>query len=134
MDISKIYQQLKGMMRANAGAELAFGTASRVGDSYIVPVARVSFAFGLGGGISQKKPQKTAKEEPASEEPCGQAEPKTDEGFGGGGNIKTDPIGLYLISGEKLRYLPVISMKELFTAGAFICLLLFRIQRLKRKK
>lgn len=133
MDINKIYDQVKSLLRASAGAELAFGQASRVGDAHIVPVARVSFAFGIGGGGGQKSPKKKAEAAPESEVAVEDAKPKSDFGGGGGGSLKTEPVGLYLISGEKLRYLPVISVKEIFAAGAFICLLLFRIRRLKRK-
>jgi len=133
MNLSKIYDQIKSVLRANAGAELAFGKASRVGDAHIVPVARVSFAFGVGGGNSQKVSKKKAKATPEGEEPIEEPKPKQEEGFGGGGNLKTEPVGLYLITGEKLRYLPVISTKEIFAVGAFLCLLFYRIQRLKRK-
>lgn len=138
MDISKLYEQLKSVLRANAGAEIAFGKASRIGDAHIVPVARVSFGFGMGGGGGQKSRKKKAvatPESPAEKEDSPEAaEPKSEYGGGGGGSLKTDPIGLYLISGEKMRYLPVISFSQIFSALAFFCLLLYRIQRLKRKK
>lgn len=136
MDINSIFTQLKNAIRSGAGVEFSFGAPTKIGDTSIVPVARISFAFGGGGGsnsVKAKKKEKAAAAQEQTETPEGVA-PDTkgsDFGGGGGGSLKTDPVGLFTITGDKVRFHPVVSVKEILTAFGIISLLVIRIARLR---
>ena len=55
-------------------------------------------------------------------------------GGGGGGGIKTDPIGIYAIHGDKVKFYPVISIKEIATLAGLILLFSYRFARLRWRK
>jgi uncharacterized spore protein YtfJ len=68
-------ERLAELVGAKAGVEAVFGGPIRQGDLTIVPVARVRWGFGGGGGQ-------------ADEAPAGPA-----WGSGGGGGVIADPVG-----------------------------------------
>lgn len=146
MDINKVFSQLKGLIHSGAGVEFSFGTPSKIGDTAIIPVARVSFAFGGGGGSSAPKIKIKSKkaidaalddspESPDTEADGSKAETKNpDFGGGGGGSIKTDPVGIYTIKGDKVKFHPVVSVKEILAIFAVVSLLLLKLMKLRRIK
>jgi uncharacterized spore protein YtfJ len=146
MDINKVFSQLKDLIHSGAGVQFSFGTPSKIGDTAIIPVARVSFAFGGGGGASAAKGNKKDKkaavpnaenssETPKPEAADGKEEIKNpDFGGGGGGSIKTDPVGIYTIKGDKVKFHPVVSVKEILAIFVVVSLLLIKLTKLRRIK
>ncbi len=139
MDIKNLFSQIRSALRNGAGVEFSFGSPSQIGDTAIIPVARVSFAFGGGGGSSskakkqqEKKPNNPAAESPQSEETKHSDSPPADFGGGGGGSIKTDPVGIYTIKGDVVRFHPVVSVKEIIAVFGLISLLIIKLINLRR--
>jgi len=140
MDIQSIISQVRSLLGKSAGAEVSFGDPAQVGDLSIIPVARVVFGFGGGGGKGpvQVKIKNSTSEQP---EPGGEAAEKTDAdssapdnfGGGGGGGVKTDPLGIYTIKNDKVRFYPVVSIRDILAAVAIVGVLIIRIKRLKKK-
>lgn len=92
--------------------EIVFGEPIEHEDKKVVPVAKVKYFVGGGGGYSAES-EKT----PAA------------QGEGGGGHFSVTPVGVYEISKGKTRFKPVIDLKfiiTLFTLFSFVLTLLFR--------
>ncbi|MDZ4122361.1 MAG: spore germination protein GerW family protein, partial [Candidatus Cloacimonadaceae bacterium] len=128
------------------GVEWSFGKPYTIGETTIITVAKTSFAIGGGGGSS---PIMTRKSKKSKSPETGQAipEPENDtvtpepdsvplvnEGGGGGGGLKTEPIGLFIVKGDKVRFYPVIGLKEFAAIFGLVSLLLFRLIRKVKKK
>ncbi|MCB5251991.1 MAG: spore germination protein GerW family protein [Candidatus Cloacimonadaceae bacterium] len=132
MKLDAIFSQIREVLKTGAGVKFSFGDPVSVGDLSIIPVARVGFGFGGGGGSSsgsKKKKQKKSGEDQEQTKP----EADLDFGGGGGGGMKTDPVGIYAIKADRIRYYPIITIREIVGISGFIILLLFRIGRLRRK-
>lgn len=138
MKFTDILSQIKNLLSTFSGVEWSFGKPLTIGDCTIIPVAKTSMALGGGGGsapVSVSKKAKKDDKEAETPEPAPEATPASaGEGGGGGGGVKTEPVGIYLIKGDKVRFYPVISLKELIAAFGIFSLLIYRIMRLRRKK
>lgn len=139
MNLDSIFAQIKQVMHSSAGTKFSFGNPIKVGDLSIIPVAKVSFGFGGGGGTSSNKHQKDSNEGVSVESSESQghehSSPKQPEfGGGGGGGIKTDPIGIFTINNDKIKFYPVVTIREVGIALGIMFLSLHKIQKLKRKR
>ncbi|HPF09436.1 MAG TPA: GerW family sporulation protein [Candidatus Cloacimonadota bacterium] len=128
MDIKSIFSHIKQALHNGAGVEFAFGSPSTIGDTSIIPVARVSFAFGAGGGSN---PVKSRKKPEVPEEDKEQDNPQNNVGGGGGGSIKTEPVGIYTIRNDQVRFHPVVSVKEILAAFGIISILVLKVIKLR---
>ncbi len=133
MKVDSIFKQIQDVLHSAAGVKFSFGNPIKVGDISIIPVARVSFGMGGGGGKapgSKKKKQNKIVEEKTDSESYDNKQ----FGGGGGGGIKTDPIGIYAIKAGRIKFYPVITLREMVGITGFVILLLFRISKLRRRK
>jgi len=132
----KILEQIKSLIKAHTGVEMAFGQPTQVGDMTVIPVARISFGLGGGGGKGGSKPVK--KEEPTAEgnpdEPSRSAGGSEGEGGGGGGGLKTEPLGIYAIKGDKVRFHPVIAFSDVVKVIGIVSLLVWRLSKPKKQR
>ena len=134
MNLKKIFSQVRELIHNVAGASLSFGSPSQVGNASVIPVAKVVFGFGGGGGGMKVK---LGKKIPGVSEPQEMDEIKSgDDGMGGGlgGAIKTEPIGIFVIQNEKVRFYPLLTLKELLAFSSFVLWIMFKIWRLKKLK
>ncbi|MDD2505877.1 MAG: GerW family sporulation protein [Candidatus Cloacimonetes bacterium] len=131
MKMDSLFSKIKSTIQSGAGANLSIGNPSKIGDVSVVPVARVSFMFGGGAGKSPNRKQEKKTLPENSENP---EETPKNEGFGGGGSVKTDPVGIYLIKNETAKFYPIISVREIVTIFSLLGLLLLKIYKLKRKR
>lgn len=138
MKFLDILAQIRSTLSRGVGADLSFGTATQVNDLTVIPVARISMAVGGGGGsspVTGKKAKSTpdaenleaATEQPQSNEPV-------NGGGGGGGQVKTTPVGIYVIKDDKVKFYPLIGVRDVLMAMGMVMLLLFRIRKITRKK
>lgn len=156
MDFPDLVSSIVDKMRKAGGVEVAFGNPHTVNDLTIIPVAKVSYGFGAGGGKSVKVNLSTnptpdiepVKEEHVMGEPSEQVtatqgsdpvtetqtskSPENDFGGGGGGGMKTKPLGVFVIHKDHVKFMPVITVKEVSIALGLIMLTLWRIFRKKR--
>jgi uncharacterized spore protein YtfJ len=104
------FDELKKSAQVNA----VFGQPQIVGDRTIIPIARVSYGFGLGFGEDTT---------PGEEE-------QTDEGAGGGGWAAARPVGALVVTPDGTRVEPVIDKGRIaLAAGAFTAWTVFLITR-----
>jgi len=129
MNIDSIFARMRELLHNGAGAKFSFGNPVSVGDLSILPVARVVFGFGGGGG---KSPAKKKKQQDDTDDTVA-TEANENFGGGGGGGIKTEPVGIYTIKGDKVKFYPIVSVREVLAIFGVVILLLLKIRRLKRK-
>jgi uncharacterized spore protein YtfJ len=85
------------------GVRTVFGEPVSAEGRTIIPVARVAYGFGSGGGASEKLP--------------GHAADMKGEGAGGGGGVRAVPAGVVEITSERTRFLPVDEWRRLAAAA-----------------
>lgn len=127
MNFNHIITQIKSAIHSGAGANLTIGSPSKVGELSIIPVARISFAFGGGGGKSPNA-KKQKQHDEASEDK------QSNFGGGGGGNVKTDPVGIYILNKDKVKFYPILATKEIIALFSIVTILLLKLYKLKRKR
>lgn len=133
MKFDSIFSKMRDLLHSSAGVKFSFGDPVKVGDLSIIPVAKVGFGMGGGGGKapgSRKKKQNEVVEENAD----ATGDDNVEFGGGAGGGIKTDPVGIYTIKGDRVKFYPVITVRETVGIVGFTLLLLFRISKIRRKK
>ena len=85
----RLLERLAELVGAKAGVQVVFGEPTTRGDVTVVPVARVRWGFGGGGGRAETPPAG-----PAS-------------GSGGGGGVASDPIGYLELGPEGAAFRPI---------------------------
>jgi uncharacterized spore protein YtfJ len=95
--LSEMFARLEEM-QANATVGAVFGQPVTTGDKVVIPVARVSYAFGLGFG------------EGADQGEAG-------VGAGGGGGVSAQPLGLVEVTPEQTRVEPIVDEHRVAVAG-----------------
>lgn len=131
MKLDKMIAQIKEVIHTGAGVNLSIGSPSSIGKISVIPVARVIFGFGGGGGQGPANKKKSKKENHETEAPDAAED---SFGGGGGGSVKTEPVGIYVIKEDRVRFYPVVSMREIFTAFGIISVLLLKLYKLRRKR
>ncbi|MDD2331185.1 MAG: spore germination protein GerW family protein [Candidatus Cloacimonetes bacterium] len=141
MNLHDITSQIRKVIQEFAGAEIIFGNPVSIKDVTLISVTRAAFGFGGGGGSSPGKPNKKNKadSEPATEPledlPQEEADPKQKPqasfGGSGGGGLKLEPIGIFLIKNDRARFYPVISFKHIISLFGVLGFLIFRLARRK---
>jgi len=137
MEIMEILNSVMEKLKQAGGVELCFGNQQKMGDLTIIPVARVAYGFGGGTGTAHKKKKKEKVhtiDETSEEmiEAAPEEKPKQEAiGMGGGGGMKTSPVGIFVFKGDKARFYPVLSFKETAISVAILILMLWRLLRHK---
>jgi hypothetical protein len=85
----RLLERLAELVGAKAGVHVVFGEPTTRGDVTVIPVARVRWGFGCGGGRAETPPAG-----PAS-------------GSGGGGGVAADPIGYLELGPEGAAFRPI---------------------------
>lgn len=85
----RLLERLAELVGANANVQTVFGQPVRHEGVTVIPVARVRWGFGGGGGLSEAPPSG-----PAS-------------GSGGGGGVAADPIGYLELRSEGSLFRPI---------------------------
>lgn len=96
MEHTTIHDLLTSTMdrvRTLVDANTIIGTPIQTGDTTLIPISKLSFGFGCGGGDFGAKGGKATA-------------PTTNTG-GGGGGAKLDPVAFLIIRGDSVKLLPV---------------------------
>jgi uncharacterized spore protein YtfJ len=98
MSVAEILKTVGDRMESGATVKNVYGEPVSRGDRTIIPVARVSYAFGGGGGTrgSEGKP----------------------EGGGGGGHMSAAPAGVVEITPAGTRFIPFTDLTKLAAIAA----------------
>ena len=89
--VAKTLRSLGDHLQVGASARNVYGDPVSVGGRTVIPIARVSYGFGAGGGASES-------EEVGSER----------GGSGGGAGLNARPIGALEITEAETRFIPFI--------------------------
>ncbi|MGD9047423.1 MAG: spore germination protein GerW family protein [Anaerolineae bacterium] len=87
MDLNRLFDTFE-QVRETAHWEAAFGEPQVLEDRTIIPVAQVSYGFGLGGSMAPEDEE----DKPAS------------TGEGGGGGVLTRPLGVIVVTPESVYF------------------------------
>ena len=85
---------------------LVYGDPIEMGDTIILPVAKVKYRVGAGAGVGYEI-KDTEQKQPVSEKSEGGS------GEGGGGSFLIKPLGVYSITSEKTVYKPIVPVELL---------------------
>ena len=117
MNPAETLQHLAESLGTTATVKSVFGDPISAEGKTVVPVARVAYGFGAGGGSGGTK---------HGHETTGGLERM---GGGGGGGVTAYPAGALEITSSGTRFVPVVDLRLLgaaFAAGAVLGGLLFR--------
>jgi uncharacterized spore protein YtfJ len=104
--IQRLFEVMDGV-REEATPRAVFGDPVAVEGRTVIPVAQVSYGFGLGFGAST--------DEEAEEEILGE-----DVGGGGGGGAGARPIGVIEVTSEGVQVKPIVDEQKLAIGGAIL--------------
>jgi uncharacterized spore protein YtfJ len=117
MNATEMLEKISESLGSTATVKTVFGEPIQIEGKTVVPVAKVAYGFGAGGGRGPMKHNGDSAEQP--------------EGGGGGGAARAFPAGALEITQKQTRFIPYTDMRWL--AGAFAAgVLLSRI--LPRRK
>lgn len=133
MKYLEILEQLRKVLTSSTGVQMAFGKAEQVGGITVIPVARVSFGLGAGGGKSPLPPSKSAASEESGAKETTSQECESSEGGGGGGGFNTTPLGIYTIKDDKVSFKPLIGFKEMLVMVCVASFIWYRFLKLRVK-
>ena len=92
-----LLEEIFDRIKSSATVDTLFGEPRTIGDKTVIPVARVSFGFGAGGGEGVS----AAPDRNGTEAVRG-------GGGGGGGGVHAQPAGFLVITPEEARFLPAV--------------------------
>ncbi len=121
----KFFQTIGERIQAQAGIQKVYGEPIEAQGKTIIPVAKVTFGYGVGVG-------NLATDENNQVNP----EAMRSGGAGGGGGAVITPVGVMEITNANTRFIPVDDWKArggLFMAGFTAALLLLRVLKKKTK-
>ena len=96
-----LLQSLKESILGQASVKAIYGEPISAHEKTIIPVAKISYAFGAGvgtGGVGDTKAR--------------------GEGGGGGGGVRAVPVGVIEVSSQQTRFIPITDRRKL--AGALL--------------
>ena len=91
-----------------------YGEPVRHGDTTVIPVAKVAYGFGAGGGRGPNRVPQGASDD----RPPGTNAPSEAQGAGGGGGVRMTPVGALEIGPEGTRFIHFHPVLPLLGAGA----------------
>jgi uncharacterized spore protein YtfJ len=103
MNVKETLESLAERLQTT-GVRTIFGEPISAGGRTIIPVARVAYGFGSGGGVSGISPEHSTD--------------RTGEGAGGGGGVRAVPAGVVEITEEETRFLRFNDWRPLVAAAA----------------
>ena len=111
-----LLERLAELVGAKATVQAVFGEPIKQGDMTVVPVARVRWGFGGGGGRSEAAP-----DVPAS-------------GLGGGGGVAADPVGYLEVGPAGAAFKPISDVRPspafILAAGVTAAIIIRALARL----
>jgi uncharacterized spore protein YtfJ len=119
VNVPDIFKKITDRLETSASVKTVYGEPMTVDGKTIIPVAKVSYGFGAGGGSGPVE----------SEE--GASDPNV-ESFSGGG-VDVTPLGVIEITPGETRFVPIDEKRRLLRVlviGAIVAIFLLR----RRKK
>jgi uncharacterized spore protein YtfJ len=115
MRITQLFDSLTERLRQSAQVGNVFGEPIEVGEKTILPVARIGYGFGGGGGSAETPREASA---PSTNGATSTEDGEEAQGGGGGGGVGASPLGVFEITPDSTRFVPVGARKKLLAALA----------------
>ena len=108
------FEHIAALLERSLTIRHVYGEPVQRGDTTVIPVARVVYAFGAGGGQAPRRPRKNGSDESARD-----LDTRVEaEGAGGGGGVRMSPVGALEIGPQGTRYVHVHPLTPWLGAGA----------------
>ena len=114
MKLNRLFELIENA-REEANWRKAFGEPETIDGRTIIPVAQVTFGYGLGFG-SAEGPFEAEQETPQPDE---QAPPDTAEGGGGGAGGQVKPLGAIVVTPDSVEFKESVDSTRV-ALGAFL--------------
>jgi uncharacterized spore protein YtfJ len=108
------FEPIAELLERSLSIRHVYGEPVNRGDTTVVPVAQVVYAFGAGGGQAPRRTRKSGSDESP---PDIDARPEA-QGAGGGGGVRMTPVGALEIGPTGTRFVPIHPLTRLLGAGA----------------
>jgi uncharacterized spore protein YtfJ len=105
------FEPVAGLLERTLDIKHVYGEPIVRGDTTVIPVAKVAYGFGAGGGEGRRRHRLPGAESVEGGTPEGQ-------GQGGGGGVRMTPVGVLELRPDATRYLPFNPLAPLFGAAA----------------
>ena len=109
-----------GDLQQSAGVKTVFGEPYQVGGRTIIPIAKVSYGFGVGGGRADGG-------EPDEPESAAGGGPRATSrrmargaGGGGGAGVSVRPVAVLEVSAGETKVRPIVDVTRLVLAGMLL--------------
>jgi uncharacterized spore protein YtfJ len=132
MEMKEMMKSISDKLSEHLNTSIVFGESREIKDKILIPVSAIAFGFGFGSGEKNGKGKK-GKSIPETESPD---IPKDEElkknislksGGGGGGGGKAMPLGMFEITQERTRFIPVISAKHIIVLFGMLTALILKM-------
>ncbi len=107
MEIQPLWTFLRDGIVAHSDVKAVFGEPVTADGRTIIPVAKIMYGFGGGGGMNRMSPR-------TSEDAAARGQ----EGGGGGGGVRAVPVGVVEVSGQGTHFIPISDRRKLVAAAA----------------
>ena len=108
------FEPIAELLERSLSIRHVYGEPVHHGDRTVIPVARVAYGFGAGGGRAPgRMPRNTSEERPSDKDT--RSDP---QGAGGGGGVRMTPVGALEISPLGTRFVHFSPLPPLLGAGA----------------
>ena len=121
MTIQEVFRGISERIQDTATVKTIYGEPIAAEGKTIIPVARVCYGFGGGGGTR------------ANHSHSGETGEAAESGGGGGGGALVTPVGYIEVTAGESRYVSIEERRKIVRAGliAFLCAL-FLMRRRRR--
>jgi uncharacterized spore protein YtfJ len=109
------FEPIAELLERSLSIRHVYGDPVHHGETTVIPVARVAYGFGAGGGRAPGRTAKDASKDTAKDKNA-QSEA---HGAGGGGGVRMTPVGALEISPEGTRFVHFHPLPPLLLAAAF---------------
>ena len=108
------FEPIAQLLERSLSIRHVYGEPVNHGDTTVIPVAQVVYAFGAGGGQAPRRPRKNGSVEGPPE-----MDTRPDaQGAGGGGGVRMTPVGALEIGPQGTRFVHFHPLTPWLAAGA----------------
>jgi len=108
------FEPIAQLLERSVSIRHVYGEPVNHGDTTVIPVAQVVYAFGAGGGQAPGRGRRNG----SSESPPGMDTRPDVQGAGGGGGVRMTPVGALEIGPQGTRFIHCHPLTPWLTASA----------------
>ncbi len=116
MNLPDTFKSLSEKLQSTATVKTVYGDPIEAEGKTVLPVARVRYGFGAGGGTTGPLPSANGEDGPDGDEPASGGA-QSGAGEGGGGGVEVTPVGVIEITPDETRFISFEDRRGLIKAG-----------------